>query len=74
MSNAALRSNRMRTDKVTSEFCQGGLRGVISLKPRLEVFIYLYITFLDKLTQLIGYNLLEDFRQEGEVGYRSVVG
>ena len=42
---------------------------MISSKPRLKVFI----TFLEKLTQLTGYNFFKDFRQEGEVGYRSVV-
>ena len=45
---------------------------MIGSKPRLKVFIY--ITFLEKLTQLIGYNLFKESRQEGEVGYWSVVG
>ena len=40
---------------------------MIGSKPRLKVFIY--ITFLEKVAQLIGYNFLKDFRQEGLLNY-----
>ena len=44
---------------------------MVGSKPRLKVFIY--IIFLEKLAQLIGYNFFKYFRQEGEVGYWSVI-
>ena len=45
---------------------------MVGSKPRMKVFIY--VTFLEKLAQMIGYNFFKDFRLEGEIGYQPVIG
>ena len=65
--------SRFLSGHVLQHFGQAGTGVATAGTPDTQLKVFIYITFLEKLKQPIGYNLLEGFRQEEEVGYWAVV-